>query len=62
MESSEKQPAIPGLDTTIILTLLAKAATVWFNSHRGPFGSQEYLAFTAEYIATNYNKEAKNGT
>jgi hypothetical protein len=47
------------LDKNVILALLAQADSKWFNSHRGPMDYREHLEFTAEYIAKNYNKEAK---
>ena len=47
------------LDKDIILALLAKADTKWYQSHVGSFNYLEHLKFTAEYIARNYNKEAK---
>jgi len=47
------------LDKNIILALLAKADTKWFNSHPPPMNYREHLEFTAEYIARNYKKEAK---
>jgi len=60
MVRSDKHPAIPGkLDTTVILTLLAKSDTVWFNGHKEGYVYQEHLKFTADYIVKNYNKEAK---
>jgi len=47
------------LDKNIILSLLAQADTKWFIIHSGPMNYREHLEFTAEYIAKNYNKEAK---
>ena len=47
------------LDKNVILTLLAQADEKWFNSHSGPMDYREHLAFQAEYIVKNYNKEAK---
>ena len=47
------------LDKNVILALLAQADTKWFNSYPGLMNYREHLEFTAEYIAKNYNKEAK---
>ena len=47
------------LKKDVILSLLAQADTKWYTSHPGPMNYREHLEFTAEYIAKNYNKEAK---
>ncbi|MDP2731047.1 MAG: hypothetical protein Q8O55_11290 [Dehalococcoidales bacterium] len=47
------------LEKDRILRLLAESDTKWFINHPGPMNYREHLEFTAEYIAKNYNKEAK---
>lgn len=47
------------LDKAVILTLLAKGDTKWYQRHSDRFNYREHLEFTAEYIVRNYDKEAK---
>ena len=47
------------LDKNVILSLLAQADSKWYTSHSDPMNYREHLKFTADYIVTNYNKEAK---